>query len=70
MKDCDVILFDLDGTLLDSLEDMYDAVNRTLRAMGRKERTRDEVRAFVGNGARRLLELALETKEEGRLSMR
>lgn len=64
MKDCDVILFDLDGTLLDTLEDMYDAVNRTLRAMGRKERTRDEVRAFVGNGARRLLELALGTKEE------
>ena len=30
MKDCDVILFDLDGTLLDTLEDMYDAVNRTL----------------------------------------
>lgn len=64
MKNCDVILFDLDGTLLDTLEDLMDATNHTLRALGKAERNIDEIRAFVGNGARRLLELALETEDE------
>ena len=54
------VLFDLDGTLLDTLEDMADALNRTMRAYGLPERTAKEVRSFVGNGARRLIELAAE----------
>ena len=53
------ILFDLDGTLLDTLEDLKDAVNHTLRAKGYPERTLEEVRCFVGNGARKLMELAV-----------
>ena len=53
------ILFDLDGTLLDTLEDLKDAVNYTLRAKGYPERTLEEVRCFVGNGARKLMELAV-----------
>ena len=52
-------IFDLDGTLLDTLDDLTDAVNFTLRRFGYKERSRDEVRLFVGNGARRLLERSL-----------
>ncbi len=64
MKNCKAILFDLDGTLLDTLEDLKDAANHTLREMGCAERSLDEVRAFVGNGARRLLELCLETEDE------
>lgn len=52
------VLFDLDGTLLDTLEDMTDALNRTMRLFGLPERTLKEVRSFVGNGARRLIELA------------
>lgn len=64
MKECRAILFDLDGTLLDTLQDMLESVNYTMRALGRKERTAAEVRAFVGNGARRLMELSLETQEE------
>lgn len=53
------ILFDLDGTLLDTLDDLADACNYALRSVGAPERTRGEVRAFVGNGLGRLLERAL-----------
>ena len=45
------ILFDLDGTLLDTLEDLLDATNYALRAHGYPERTLAELRRFVGNGA-------------------
>lgn len=67
MKDCKAVLFDLDGTLLDTLGDLADAANHTLHIMGRPARTTEEIRAFVGNGARRLLELALETENEAEL---
>jgi len=53
------VLFDLDGTLLDTLDDLADAVNHTMETYGFPRRTRDEVRAFVGNGVERLIELAL-----------
>ena len=45
------ILFDLDGTLLDTLEDLKDAVNHVLGQFGYPMRTIEEVRRFVGNGA-------------------
>ena len=57
------ILFDLDGTLLSTLEDLTDAVNYTLRFYGCPERTIEEVRTFVGNGAERLVRLSLPGKE-------
>ncbi len=53
------ILFDLDGTLLSTLEDLTDAVNETLRHFGCPERTQDEVRQFIGNGAANLVRLSL-----------
>lgn len=53
------VIFDLDGTLLDTLEDLRDSVNHALRAEGLPERSLDEVRAFVGNGIRRLIERAV-----------
>jgi phosphoglycolate phosphatase len=53
------IIFDLDGTLLDTLEDLQDAVNYTMRQYDFKEKTLEEVRTFVGNGLRRLLELCV-----------
>ena len=53
------VLFDLDGTLLDTLDDMLDAVNRTMDRFSLPHRTRSEVRSFVGNGARRLIELSV-----------
>ena len=53
------ILFDLDGTLLNTLEDLADAVNYILRQRGCPERSLEEVRQFVGNGARHLIRLSL-----------
>ena len=53
------ILFDLDGTLLATLEDLHSSTNHVLRSFGYPERTLDEVRRFVGNGARRLMDQAV-----------
>lgn len=52
-------IFDLDGTLLDTLDDLRASVNYSLRHFAMPERTRDEVREFVGNGVRRLMERAV-----------
>lgn len=49
------ILFDLDGTLLDTLEDLRDGVNHALRTFGYPEHSLAQIRAFVGNGAARLI---------------
>ena len=53
------ILWDLDGTLLDTLADLTDAVNHTMQQFGYPARTMEEVRRFVGNGARRLIQRAV-----------
>ena len=53
------ILWDLDGTLQVTLDDLADAVNYALAHFGYPERTIEEVRRFVGNGARRLMALAV-----------
>lgn len=49
-------IFDLDGTLLDTLSDLHTSVNFALRSFGFPERTIDEVRAFIGNGVVKLME--------------
>ncbi len=53
------VVFDMDGTLLDTLDDLMVAVNHALAMYGLPERTRDEVRQFVGNGAHWLIECAV-----------
>lgn len=53
------IIWDLDGTLLDTLQDLYLSVNHALRQHNMPERTLEEVRQFVGNGVRRLMELSV-----------
>ena len=53
------LLWDLDGTLLDTLEDLADAVNYALQQFGYPLRSLEEIRCFVGNGARRLIERAV-----------
>lgn len=53
------VVFDLDGTLLYTLEDLKNATNYALRQKGMPERTLDEVRRFVGNGVRLLMERAV-----------
>ena len=58
------ILFDLDGTLLNTLEDLADSTNYALRQYGCPERTVEEVRRFIGTGARRLIAQALPGKED------
>ena len=59
MKKYDTVIFDLDGTLLNTLEDLADAVNFVMRKNHYPQRTIEEVRRFVGNGIRRLMELAV-----------
>jgi phosphoglycolate phosphatase len=53
------ILFDLDGTLLDTLGDLTDATNYALRCHGYPERQLDEIRRFVGNGAANQIRLSV-----------
>ena len=52
-------IFDLDGTLLDTLTDLAASTNYALRTHGMPEHTIDEVRRFVGNGVRILMERAV-----------
>lgn len=52
------VLLDLDGTLLNTLDDLADIVNHTMRKFGYNERTVDEVKSFVGNGVVKLIELS------------
>ena len=59
MRRFDTVLFDLDGTLLDTLEDICGAANHTLRELGYPERTLAEMRRFVGNGAEMQMRRAL-----------
>lgn len=56
----DTVIFDLDGTLLNTLEDLADSTNYAMRAFGLKERSINEVRNFVGNGVDVLIERAVE----------
>ena len=53
------VIFDLDGTLLNTLRDLHAAVNVALKGQGFGEKTLDEVRSYVGNGVRVLFERAL-----------
>lgn len=50
------VIFDLDGTLLNTLDDLRDSVNFALMKCGFPERSLDEIRRFVGNGVRKLIE--------------
>lgn len=51
----DTVIFDLDGTLLDTLADLSDAVNYALRTHSLPERPVHEIRQFLGNGIRNLM---------------
>ena len=57
-KTFDAFVFDLDGTLLDTLPDLVSVTNLTLRRFGQPEHTRDEILAMVGNGLRSLISQA------------
>ena len=59
MKDYNTYIFDLDGTLLNTLQDLTNSVNYALRQCDMSMRTIDEVRQFVGNGVRLLMTRAV-----------
>ena len=59
MRKYKAVIFDLDGTLLDTLCDLYISVNYALSRFGYPEKTIDQVRAYVGNGIGKLIERAL-----------
>ena len=55
----DTVIFDLDGTLLNTLQDLADSTNYALALQGMPARTLEEVRRFVGNGVGRLIHRAV-----------
>ena len=57
------VIFDLDGTLLNTIGDLTDAVNHALRLHNLPIRTDDEIRRFVGNGIRNLMEKSVYGEE-------
>lgn len=59
------VIFDLDGTLLDTLDDLTDCVNYMLEKYGYPSKDRIEIRRFLGNGARYLIERSLDGALEG-----
>ncbi len=62
----EAVIFDLDGTLTDTLADLRNSVNFALSQFGFHERTAEEIRSFVGNGVKRLIYLSVpeNTPEE------
>lgn len=59
MKRISTVIFDLDGTLLDSLQDLADSTNHVLAQFGYPVHTLEDIRRFVGNGVRVLMERAV-----------
>ncbi len=59
------LLFDLDGTLVDSVEDIFVSTNALMSELALPPRTRDEVSIWIGNGARMLVERAIAGRFEG-----
>ena len=59
MKKYKAVIFDLDGTLLNTLEDLADSVNYILQKFGYPQRRKKTIRRFLGNGIKRLMELSL-----------
>lgn len=60
------VVFDLDGTLLNTLDDLYLSVNKILSDYGYPTRSKTEVRSFLGNGVRALLNCALPDEAKNR----
>lgn len=65
MKKYELVIFDLDGTILDTLDDLTDSVNYALKKHGYPVRTKEEIRTFVGDGLLMLVRRAIapETDE-------
>ena len=59
MKNIDTVIFDLDGTLLNSLEDLHACFNYAIKHFGYPTRSIEEIKSFVGNGIKKAIERAL-----------
>jgi len=66
MPQMDLLIFDLDGTLIESKWDIATAVNLTLKELRLPERTQEEVFGFVGDGIKRLLRSAVGEENQSR----
>jgi phosphoglycolate phosphatase len=66
MHTIDLLIFDLDGTLIESKWDIATAVNLTLKDLGLPERPQEEIFGFVGDGIKRLLRLAVGEENQSR----
>ena len=64
----DTVVFDLDGTLLNTLDDLYEAVNNAMLICSYPIKTKDEVRLAVGNGAANLIRRCMPKGEDARFS--
>ena len=63
-KEINTVIFDLDGTLLNTLDDLHACFNYAIKSFGYPERTLDEIRSFVGNGMKTALKRALPDSVE------
>lgn len=63
MKKIDLMIFDLDGTLVSSGKDLAQAINFTLKEMKLPQKNEGEIISFVGDGVRNLVEKAMETQQ-------
>ncbi|MBQ8459214.1 HAD-IA family hydrolase [bacterium] len=54
-----IVIFDLDGTLLNTLDDLTDSTNYSLKFLNYPQRTKEEIKNFVGNGVVKLIERAI-----------
>lgn len=66
-KQFNTYIFDLDGTLLYTLDDLTASTNHAMRQLGFKEHTTEEVRSMVGNGIKKLIERAVPKGTSGHL---
>lgn len=68
MLEASGLIFDMDGTLVDSAEDIASSVNHALKTLGYPEKSREDVKRFIGDGMRTLLARALGKDEEALIS--
>ena len=60
---CDLLIFDLDGTLVDTVSDLAQSVNYSLRSLGFKEQSFEHITGYIGDGVRKLLNRAFGSED-------